>query len=490
SSGGLTIDNSTAENNATIYTISESPRDGDVIWVGTDDGYVQVTENGGATWRNVTAAIPGVPEGTWVSRVTASPHDRAAAWVTFDGHRTGDMATYVYRTTDLGRTWERLPTDGVEGYAWVIVEDPERPGLLYLGTEFGLWISLDGGASWARFEGGIPKRVAVHDIVVHPDEADLIVATHGRGIYILDDLTPLRALTPEVLEEKAALLPSRPARMVTPAQVQEWVGDDEFVGDTPEEAAAITFWQKRRHLFGDLKVEVYGPDGERIATLPAPKRKGLNRVSWPMRLKPPKVPPASSLIPAFLGPRVPEGTYTVKLIKGKDVLEGTVTLVADPRSPHSAEDRKLQQETALALYRDLERLAYTIDTVIQLRDAARERAEGAPKRLARRLEAYADELEAFRASLVATGEGGMLSGEEKLREKLGELYGAVSGYDGRPTGSQLERKARLERELEAAAARFAGLTGERLADLNRRLERRGLAPLEVQTREAWEAAQE
>ncbi len=488
-SGGLTIDNSTAENNATIYTIAASPLDPEVIWVGTDDGYVQVTEDGGGSWRNVTAAIPGVPEGTWVSRVHASPHDRATAFVTFDGHRTGDMATYLYRTTDLGRSWQRLPTEGVEGYAWVMLQDPVRASLLFLGTEHGLWVSLDGGVHWARFEGGLPRKVAVRDLVIHPTEGDLVIATHGRGVWILDDLSPLRALSAEVLESEVALLPSRPARMVTPARVQGWTGDDEFVGENPPDTAVIAYWQRRRHLFGDLRVEIHDARGERIATIPGSKRMGINRVEWPMRLEPPKVPPASSLIPAFLGPRVPEGTYTVRLVKGSTVLEGKVTVAPDPRSPHSAEDRRLQQETALALYHDLGELTFLIDSVVALGDAARERAGAAPRRLARRLDAYADELEAFRASLVATGEGGMLSGEEKLREKLGELYGAVSGYDGRPTDSQLARKEQLAGELQAARARFAELTGRPLAGLNRRLARLGLPPLEPLTRQAWKERQ-
>ncbi len=484
--GGLTIDNSTAENNTTIYSISESPLDGQVIWVGTDDGNLQVTRDGGAGWTNVAGNVPGLDGPTWVSCVRASRFDRDTAYVTFDGHRHGDMAPHVYRTRDMGATWEPLATEGVEGYAHVILEDTERADLLFLGTEHGLHISLDGGATWARFAGNLPP-VAVRDMVIQEREGDLVLATHGRGVYILDDLSPLRALDAGTLEQPVALLPSRPAVMSVGGLSWPFDPDDVFTGRTLGEEAVITYWLRKRHLFGDLKVEVHGRDGELLTTIPGSKRMGINRVTWPMRLKPPKVPPASSLVPAFQGPVVPEGDYTIRLVKGKTVLEGTVTLVADPRSPHSKEDRALQQRTALALYDDLAGLTYLVDSVTDLRDQARERAARANgRKLRRRLKAYADEAEALRKGLVAT-KPGLITGEEKLREKLGELYGAVNRYTGRPTASQLQRQAILESELAAAEDRVAELTTGRLEELNRALSRAGLEPLVPLDRGTWES---
>lgn len=490
-SGGLTIDNSAAENHTTIYTIAESPLNPDLIWVGTDDGNLQLTRDGGRTWVNVAGQVPGLPPGTWVSHVEASRHAEGTAYVTFDGHYAGDMRTYVYRTTDFGSTWESLATDAVEGYAHVIREDPVSPDLLFLGTEFGLFISVDRGRSWARFEGGFPRKVAVRDLAVHPREHDLIVATHGRGIYILDDITPLRHLTGEVLEREVALLPSRPTELLVPASVQEYPGDEEFIGSNPAEAASIVYYLRRRALFGDLRVEIYDAEGKLVRSLPGGRRRGLNRVEWPMRLRPPRVPPATSLVAqpfALMGPRVPEGTYTVQLVKGEERYQGTITLVADPRSIASAEERALQNRTAMDLYRMVERLAYVVDAVHELRDAARAAADslGARGPAGRRLAAYADRLEAFRASLVATSEAGMLAGEQRLREKLVELYGAVNGYEGRPTKSQLGRVELLSRELEEAEQRFAELVGAELVAVNRELERRGRAPLTVLSPEAWE----
>ncbi len=488
-SGGLTIDNSTAENHTTIVTISESPQDAQLIWVGTDDGNLQVTRDGGASWKNVVSGVPGLPRNTWVSHVEASRHDAATAYVTFDGHRTGDMNPYVYRTRDYGATWESLVGKAVEGYAYVVKEDIENPGLLFLGTEFGLFISVDGGGTWARFATEFPK-VAVHDLAVHPRDNDLIIATHGRGIWILDDVTPLRALTPEVLEADVALLPTQPAVMTISTSVQEFPGNDEFVGANPSQAASIVYYQKKRHIFGDLNVEIYDSDGELITTIPGGKLRGINRVAWPMRLPAPKVPPATTLVPVFAGPRVPEGAYTFKLIKGEETFEGQVMLVPDPRSTHTAEDRQLQQRTALELYEMLERLTYVVDATIDLRDQARERAAQLSGGNARRLSDYADELDEFRKTVVATSEAGQLSGEEKLREEIGELYGSVNGYDGRPTDSELGRMSVLAGQLDAAEARFAEITAERrITALNSRLGRGNLEPLVLMSRQAWKKEQ-
>ena len=195
-----------------------------MIWVGTDDGNVQITRDGGKHWTNVVKNIPGLPPNTWVSTIEASHHDPAVAYATFDGHATGDMKTYVYKTTDYGKTWTSLSTPELKGYAHVVREDLVNPNLLFVGTEFGLFVSIDGGAHWAQFTGKLPN-VAVRDVAIHPRESDLIIATHGRGIFIVDDLTPLRALTPEILAKDAAFLPSRPAALTLPASEQRFDGD-------------------------------------------------------------------------------------------------------------------------------------------------------------------------------------------------------------------------------------------------------------------------
>ncbi|HEX8686690.1 MAG TPA: hypothetical protein VF654_09310, partial [Pyrinomonadaceae bacterium] len=204
-SGGVTVDNSAAEMHTTIYAVSESPKDSNVVWAGTDDGNVQVTRDGGKTWKNVVGNVRGVPKNAWVSYIDAGRFDAGTAFVTFDAHTFGDMSPYVYKTADYGQTWTPLVPAGspVRGYAHVVRQDLVNGDLLFVGTEFGLWVSLDGGKVWSQYKGGQMPSVAVRDIAIHPRDNDLVVATHGRGIWVVDDITPLRALTPEALAKDA-----------------------------------------------------------------------------------------------------------------------------------------------------------------------------------------------------------------------------------------------------------------------------------------------
>ncbi|HVT61196.1 MAG TPA: glycosyl hydrolase [Thermoanaerobaculia bacterium] len=497
SSGGLTVDNSSAEHHCTIYAVAESPKDPKLIWAGTDDGNLQLTRDGGASWSNVGrggAAMPGLPPGTWVSRIEASHRDPGTAYATFDNHHNGDMKSYIYKTTDFGKSWISLAGPGLEGYAHVLREDLENPDLLFVGTELGLFISIDGGGHWARFTGKLPK-VAVRDLAIHPREGDLIIATHGRGIYILDDLTPLRKFTKQMLDQELVMLPSRPSPMVLLASGQDFPGNEEFVGRNPEEAATIAYYLKKRHVLGELKLEIYNAKGELISTIPGGKRRGINRVAWPMRLPPPKLPNANAIVQegaTFIGPRVAAGTYTVKLIKGDKSYDSQVQLVPDPRSKASGEDRTLQQESAMVLHQMLARLTYLADTVVDAGSQAAKRSEGLPKgdRLRQRLDRLTAALDKLHQSLVATSEGGWLSGEEELREELATLYGTINGYEGRPSRSQLDEVKVMQGRLDHAADQLAAIEKGEMAEVNRALQASKLAPIAALTREEWNKRQQ
>ncbi len=481
-SGGMTVDNTTAENHTTIYSISESPIDSNVIWVGSDDGLVHVTTNGGKEWIEVTPKS-GVPKNTWVSFIESSNHKRERAYVTFDGHRTGDMNTYLFVTDDMGKSWRKLPTEGVEGYAYVVKEDPVNEKLLFLGTEFGLYISIDGGESWARFKK-IPK-VSVRHMVIHP-RGDLVVGTHGRGVYIIDDLSPLRALTPELLSEEVVILPSRDGVQYLMTPLDGWGGaDEEFLGDNPPDAAFIHFFQKKRHLFGSLKMEVYDSSGNLVISLPVPKNRGIVRVLFPMRLPPPKVPPGNSLLPAMIGPYLMEGEYTFKLVKGNKSYEGKISLVKDPRNKHSESDRKLQQQTVLELYYLLEDLGYLADTLKYIEDQA---ADILKKKKLKQVAKIKEEALALRKELVATHPAGWLSGEEKLREKIGELYMGVIAYLGRPTKTQLSQLDFYKKEFSKAEKKFNDLV-EKVKAVNRKIERSGFV-IKILSKEEWREKRE
>jgi photosystem II stability/assembly factor-like uncharacterized protein len=490
-SGGLSLDNSSAENHCTIVALAESPLDEKTIWAGTDDGNVQVTRDGGKNWTNTVANIQGLPKNTWCTCVEASRFDRGTAYATFDGHQTGDMKSYVFKTTDFGKTWKALANDAIKGYAHVVREDRVNRDLLFVGTEFGLFVSIDGGSQWAQFTGNLPP-VAVRDIAIHPREHDLILATHGRGVLIIDDITPLRQLSPKILESTAFIMDSRPSAIAISSGSQDFPGDGDFVGPNSPEAATITYYLKERHVFGDMKIEIYNAEGKLMATLPAGKRRGLNRVQWFMRQKPPKVPPSPNLAgPALTGPTVPEGVYTVKLIKDKETFTGQVKIVADPRSPHSAADRALQQQTVWKLYGMQERLAFVDNVVTDARDKAKDRAGKLESgdAMVKELQAFAERLDALHKSLVATKEGA-ITGEEQLRERIVELYGWVNQFGGRPTQSVLDRIPLLEKEIDSANSAFESIIGKELAGVNAKLATKKLDAIHVMTREEYDKRQE
>ena len=488
-SGGLTIDNSDAEKHCTIYSISESPKNANIIWAGTDDGNVQVTRDGGKTWTNATKNLAGIPEATWVSTVEAGHFEEGTAYASFDGHQTGDMKTYLARTRDFGKTWEALATPDMTGYAHVIREDLVNPNLLFAGTETGLYISVDGGKNWAKMTGGMPKSEAVRDLVIQPRDNDLIVATHGRGIYILDDLTPLRALTPEILEKDFAMLASRNGVMTINNFEQRFDGDGEFTGVSGRDSARITYYLKKRMLVGEFKAAVYDSKGNLLEELSPSRRKGVNVLDWSMRMKPPKTPPANALVPDFntiVGPFLPEGTYTVKVTRGKDTSTAEVHVVADPRMKHSAADRAEQFRVAVEAYHLVEHIAYVVEVTADLQTQAADRAAKLPAAdaLRKRLESLRDYCEATSKKLAATKEGA-ITGEIKLREKILEVYGGVNGYSGRPTESQVSQLAALTKELNQDESELRARAGKEIADANPELEKKKLPGLKLLTEEEW-----
>jgi photosystem II stability/assembly factor-like uncharacterized protein len=451
-SGGVTIDNSSAEMHTTIYAISESPRNANVIWVGTDDGNVQLSRDGTRTWTNVAGNVPGLPKNSWVSWIEASRFDAATAYAAFDRHTVGDMAPWIYKTTDYGKTWTRIvgPDKGVRGYAHVIKEDTVARNLLFAGTEFGLWISLDGGARWAQFQGGNFPNVAVREVQIHPRDNDLVIGTHGRGIWIVDDVTPLRTLGEEMLQKSTAFLPSRPVQQRMAANGGWSEGDAMFSGDSAPEGATITYYLRSRHIHGPIRLEVLDAAGKLVDTITPTKRRGINRISWSMRVKPPKVPRAAQIaFGSSQGPRVAPGTYTLRLTRGAEVVETKLAIGLDRRAPYKVADRKAQLDAVMkahGMFGDMSRVVARLDAA---RDAVQARMKGLPARddLATKLRALLGKIEAAKKQIVATTEGGAITGEERIREQLAEVYGALNNWEGRPAKYQLERINVLRREL-------------------------------------------
>ena len=270
-----------------IVTIAESYVVPGMLWVGTNDGNVQVSRDGGATWKNVVDKVPGVPKETHVSRVEASHFDAGTAYVTFDGHRTDDHKPYVFKTTDFGETWTSVAGNLPDGNVNVIREDPKNRNLLYLGTEYGFYISLDGGKEWKQFMNGLPT-VRIDDILIHPRDNDLILGTHGRSIWIIDDITALQQMTPAVADRRRHAV-RHPAGDRLDDRRQKAIlveGAKVFRGQNPARGSAISYWLKSAPA-GDVKISIADVTGREIRTIDGTKNAGLNRVQWDLAPTPP-----------------------------------------------------------------------------------------------------------------------------------------------------------------------------------------------------------
>ncbi|HZF09896.1 MAG TPA: hypothetical protein VFE33_13990 [Thermoanaerobaculia bacterium] len=299
-SGGLTPDDSGAEGFTTILSIAPSPVERGVIWVGTDDGRVQLTRDGGKSWTSVEGNVPEVPKNTWVPSIRASRRNAGTAYVVFDNHRRSDWTPYVYRTDDFGKSWKSLASPDLRGYCLALEEDPVDPSLLYLGTEFGLWVSEDGGGHWWRFKHGVPT-VSVMALALHPRDQDLVIATHGRGLYVLDDVRALRHLSTATLAEPLHLFESGDA-------TEHWIaapaggfglGSGEFKGESRPEGAFLTFSVNAPGLpLPDPEKERERKERERIAARQAAELKAAEpEARRPEAKGAPAPPPAATATP-------------------------------------------------------------------------------------------------------------------------------------------------------------------------------------------------
>ena len=293
---GVTPEDTGAERHTTITTISESPLLAGVIWVGTDDGNVQVTQDGGDTWTNVIENIEGVPANTWVSRVRASNFEEGRAYVTFDGHRNDDYKPYVFVTEDYGATWENITAGMPEfGSTKVIVEGTENPDLLAVGTEFGLFTSLDRGITWTPYKTADWPTVRVDDLVIHPREKDLVVGTHGRGIWIVP-FAPMEQLTNDALEAEAFLCKPKTMYLLGFTAGRSWNGDRMWGSFNTEQRGEI-YYHLKEATDEDVTIVISRPGGEEIGEIDGTGLAGLNHVTWVPRRR----------------QQISEGTYVVTL---------------------------------------------------------------------------------------------------------------------------------------------------------------------------------
>jgi photosystem II stability/assembly factor-like uncharacterized protein len=317
--GKTTATGSGAETYGVVYALAESPLEAGLLWAGTDDGKLWVTQDGGGKWTDLTASLPPAAKGQWIGRIEPSAHDAKAAYLAVEAYRSGNDAPLAFRTADLGRTWTsvvgNLPANGP---VKLIREDPKNPSLLFAGTVSGLYVSLDRGTSWTKF-GRLPT-VEVDDLAIHPRERDLVIATHGRSLFIADDVSALEAFTPEIAAEDAHLFPPKPAFGTNRfSGWSEWNGKAAFRGKNPPEGAVFTYWV-RDLTVDDVKITVEGPGGVPVAKLEAPGTPGFGRVSWDLKPTKEFLSESSSEGKRFVRP----GTYTVTLTHGKTKVKQTL----------------------------------------------------------------------------------------------------------------------------------------------------------------------
>lgn len=456
-SGGLSKDNSGAENHCTIFTIAESPLNEKVIWVGTDDGNVQVTKDGGKTWTNVVANVIGLPKNTWCYHIEASVFGEGTAYAVFEGHAKNDYTPYTYKTTDYGKTWKSIITADVEGFVRNIQEDFVNENLLFLGTEKGLYITIDGGSNWSHFTNNMPS-VAIHYIELSKKTNDLVLATHGRGVIILDDISPLRQITQEVLAKDLHFFDLKPAIIEEQSSFGSTSGELEFIGNNPSSSAQIIYYLKKRHTLGKMDMEIQDDKGNKIITLSPGKQKGINVVNWDYNTKTPKTASGKILNRAgFISPRVQEGNYKVVITKGKEVYSHNIKVLNDPKSSISAAARLKQNQTARALFNLNEELAYTVyemDETIKLLTLLIEKNKGYAKE-GSKIKTSFENLKA--KMVITTGDNYIASAEKQLREKLGELYYDVASLFTAPSASQLENMEVIKLRFDTAINDFKTL---------------------------------
>ncbi len=500
-SGGLTPDNIGVEYSGVVFAVEESPVTAGVIWAGTNDGLVHVTRDGGATWTNVTRNLPGLPTWGSIRNIEASRYDAGTAYLTVDGHQANNRDPWIYRTRDYGRTWT-LIVNGIPkspmSYAHAIAEDPVRRGLLYAGTENAIYVSFNDGDAWQPLQTNMPHS-PVYWIVVQPHFNDLVVATYGRGFWILDDLTPLQQLTPAIASGSGHLFAPRPAYRFRDQTPPFAPYQDQTIGQNPPYGASLNFYAASASP-DSATIEVLDAGGQLVRSMKSGVVAGINRAWWDLRYDA-SIKPVLRTAPLHaswvslgdsgrrdapgLGPMsilAPPGRYTVRLSMGGRQYTQPLEVRKDPKSPGT--EAEIAQATALMfeLRSDLDDAmgvingAELVRSQLQaLRRTLDTEDRATVREAASELEAKFTTVEAKLYQLYATGRGqDMIRWPSRTAQQIGYLAGKVESSDFAPTQQQREVAAELSGEVRAAKAEYDALVRADLATFNAMLAREGV----------------
>jgi len=435
-----------------IITISESPLKAGLLYVGTDDGNLQVSQDDGQNWRNVISKVPGIPKNTYVSRVKASRFEEGTAYATFDGHRNNDFNPYVFMTTDFGQSWKNISSNlPVGSTVNVIGEHHRNPNLLFVGTERGAYFTLNRGQKWMMFDNDFPI-VPVDDIAVHPRDNDLIFGTHGRSIWILDDITCLELLSQEVLASPSFLFDIRPATIFNPHNHKGSLGHKIFVAPNPPYGAVISYYLREKPK-EDIKITIRDGQGKTIRELKGEKKAGINRITWDLRYAPPAAPDEGQRRFRAQGPFVLTGTYEVTLKAAGQEMKTEMKVEGDPRIDISFEDRKAQHDALYSIYklspamtastRKIDRLRKEINTV----KSNLKKVKEVPEVLSEKVEAITKELDDIRLVLIGDPKLGFRGMRRSVRGRIFTLSRNIGGFTGAPSPSQVQMIEKESGEL-------------------------------------------
>ncbi|MBI2257819.1 MAG: hypothetical protein HYU67_02860 [Flavobacteriia bacterium] len=452
-SGGLSADNSGAENHCTIFTVAESPLDEQWIWTGTDDGMVHLTKNGGKEWINISKNFPGLPSNTWCAHIEASSFDKKVAYAVFDGHTQNNKNAYVYKTIDAGETWKNIASKEIESFARCIQEDFQNPNLLFLGTEIGLYISFDGGLSWAKFTNGFPSA-SVHYIDLQKNTNDLVCATHGRGLIILDDISFMREVNNKTVNEPMYFFNKAHFYINEESNFGGTSTENQFVGENSNKNALIYYYLSKRHSIGKMTMEIFDEKGQFVCELTPGKQKGINVVEWNFFKK----APISAIGKTFDGasmqaPKVSAGKYRIVLNKGKEIFEKWIDVDYPKNSVFTLEERKQKEESVNECVRMIESLAYLVYQIDELEKHVNNQKSN-PKLKKQAIE-LSLKLANIKSNLVITkGDNYVGQGEKQLREKLSDIYSTINAYSGAPGAYQIQNLKDLDEILQKEILSF------------------------------------
>jgi photosystem II stability/assembly factor-like uncharacterized protein len=461
-----------------LVQLVESPRQAGVLYAGADDGSVYMTRDDGKNWTNITNKFPGLPKDAYVSRLAASAHEVATVYATFDNHRNDDYGTFVYASVDGGNTFRSIGEGIPKGHAiTALAEDPKNANIIYTGSEFGLFVSLDRGGRWQRMRSGLPT-VPIHEIVFHPRDNDMIVATHGRSIWILDDATPIRQLS-EAQKSAAHLFDLRPTMQFNPSNDRGFLANKGFWGKNPTYGAPISYYLAT--AAESVTIRIRDVQGTVVRELTGDLTKdaraaGVNRVYWDLRYEPLPTPPGQQGqgggggfgAAALLGPNVLPGEYRITLVvEGKEVATKPLRVSGDAAMPMSDADRKTWHDTTFTLH-ELQKAANdaadavtTLETQLTTAESLLKTAGSAPGGGKQAIEEAGKRLAALRPQLGVgqTGGGGFGGGQNpNVRARIGQLKAQMMGSTSAPTAMQLRSATEAREDLAKVVQEVNDLT--------------------------------